>query len=89
MFLQPTLPPGSELLLQIAVEPTGGTGTGSHSHQGLGDFTHLMRTRASYEHLAKSLGHLRFIAAIALKDLRGTAPRDLGAPATPQCGLSL
>src|SRR5260221_1757922 len=70
MRLQRTLTPRLKLLRECLVEPTDGTGTGSHSHQRLGHFSHLMRTCPGHEHLAESLGHLRFIAAIALKDLR-------------------
>ena len=70
MPLQRTLTPSLKLLRECLVEPTDGTGTGSHSHQRLGHFSHLMRTCPGHEHLAEPLGHLRFIAAIALKDLR-------------------
>src|SRR5438876_10847182 len=44
--------------------------TSSHSHQRLGVFPHLMRAHSGYQHLRQPLGHLRFIAAVALEDLR-------------------
>jgi hypothetical protein len=69
MLLQTPLTPGGELLLQIAVEPTDGTGTRGDSHQGSGDFSYFVRTGTRDEHLGQTLGHLRFIAAIALEDL--------------------
>src|SRR6266849_8658072 len=69
MLLQSALTPGGELLLQIAIEPTDGAGTGSHSHQRLGDFSDSVGTRASDEHLGQALGHLWFIATIALEHL--------------------
>src|SRR6266699_1326948 len=67
--LQPALPPGFELLLEIAVEATDGTGAGGHSHQGLADFPNFVGTRASHEHLGKPLGDLRLIATVPLEDL--------------------
>lgn len=57
--LQRALPPGDELVLQILVEATDGTGAGRHSHQGLSGFSDLMGTCSSHEHLGEALGHLR------------------------------
>src|SRR5258708_5557192 len=70
MLLQSALTPGGELLLQIAIEPTDGAGTGSHSHQRLGNFSDSVGTRASDKHLGESLRDLWLIAAVALEDLR-------------------
>src|SRR6266568_1044440 len=69
MLLQSTLTPRVKLLSQALVEPTDGTGTGRHSHQGLGHVADFVGARASHEHLGQALGHLRLIAAIALEDL--------------------
>ena len=44
--------------------------TSSHSQHGLSDFSHLVGTRPSDEHLRQSFGNLRFIATVAVKGLR-------------------
>ena len=69
MLLESALTPGAELLLQLASEPTDGAGTGSHSHQRLGDFSNSVSTRASHQHLGQALGHLWFRATRALEHL--------------------
>src|SRR5438552_14056008 len=69
VFLKRTLAPCVTLLGERLVEATNGAGTGSHSHERLGDFSYLLRACPSYEHVGQSLSDMRFIAAVALKDL--------------------
>src|SRR5260370_38115697 len=69
MLLQSALTPGGELLLQIAIESNDCAGTGSHSHQRLGDCSDSVGTGAGDEHLGQALSHLWFIATIALEHL--------------------
>ena len=70
VYLQRALPPGLELLFQIPIEATDGTGAGRHAHQRLGNFPHLVGTHPGHEHLGEPIGNLRLIASVALKDLR-------------------
>src|SRR5260221_5617628 len=70
MLLQSALAPGGELLLQIAVEPTDGARTGRHSQQSFSHVSDFVGACPSHEHLGQSLSHLRFIAAVALENLR-------------------
>ena len=51
MGLQRTLSPHLKLLGQALVEPTDRAGTRSDSQQRLSHFPHLVRARASHEHL--------------------------------------
>ncbi len=60
MSLQRSPPPVLKLLGEALVEATDRASTGSNTHEGFGDFTHLVSTRASYEHLGQALGHLLF-----------------------------
>jgi hypothetical protein len=69
VLLQPALAPGSELLLEILVEPADGTGTWGHSQQGLGHCSYFVGAGASDEHVGQALSHLGLIAAVTLKDL--------------------
>jgi hypothetical protein len=41
----------------------------SHAHQGVGDFSDFMRTRAGHKHLSQALSHLRGVSTISLEDL--------------------
>ena len=65
-----TLAPGVKLLGQALVEATNGAGTGRHSHERLGHLSDFMGTGPSYKHLRESLGNVRLIATVAVKDLR-------------------
>jgi hypothetical protein len=69
MGLQRTLSPHLKLLGQALVEPTDRAGTRSDSQQRLSHFPHLVRARASHEHLRESFGDMGFIAAVTVKDL--------------------
>src|SRR5690349_11436249 len=70
MLLQRALPPRLKLLCQGLIETTDRTGARSHSDQGLSHFAHLLGTDSCDEHLCESFSHLRFVALIAVKDLR-------------------
>jgi hypothetical protein len=69
VLLQPAFAPGLELLLEILVEPTDGTGTWGHSQQGLGHCSYFVGACAGHEHLGEALSDLGLIATIALEDL--------------------
>jgi hypothetical protein len=69
VLLQRALAPVFELLLEILVEATDGTGAGGHSHQGLGHFPHLVGAYPGHEHLREPIGDLRLVASVALEDL--------------------
>src|SRR5947209_8212852 len=69
MNLQRTLAPRVKLLGERLVETTDRAGTGSHSHEGLGHFSHLVGARPSHKHLCEPLCNVRFIAAGAFKGL--------------------
>ena len=60
MLLQRPLPPCVKLLGERLVETTDRTRAGSHSHQRLGHFSHLMGTCPGHEHLRQSFGNVRF-----------------------------
>jgi hypothetical protein len=69
VFLQAALTPGFKLLGQRLVEATDGTGTGGDSHQGLSDFSHLVRAHPSHEHLRESFSDVWLVTARARKGL--------------------
>src|SRR5438874_6738204 len=70
VFLKPTLAPSVELLGQALVEATDRAGTGHHSHERLGYFSYFVGTGPSHKHLGQSIRNVRFIATVAIKDLR-------------------
>src|SRR5437868_14535676 len=69
VLLKRTLSPRFKLLGERLVEATDRTGTGSDSHEGLRDFSHLVGARACHKHLGESLCDVRFIATVTLKRL--------------------
>src|SRR6266851_7111262 len=69
VLLQAALTPGLKLVGEALVETTDGAGTGSDSHEGFGDLSHLVRAHPSHEHLRQSFGDMRFIATVAFKGL--------------------
>ncbi|HEX6481756.1 MAG TPA: hypothetical protein VF043_23180 [Ktedonobacteraceae bacterium] len=71
MLLQGALPPDLELLLQILVEAADGAGDFRPHPSAFGRLLPRMSgAHSGYEHVRESLGHLRLIATISLKDLR-------------------
>src|SRR2546426_5813011 len=89
MLLQSTLAPVLKLLGEALVEATDRTGTGSHSHQGLGHFSDFVRTRPSDKHLGESLPRpAAHSGGSARRPACGTGPHDLWEPATPRSDLS-
>src|SRR5689334_22498340 len=70
VLLERTLAPHVKLLGQALVESTDGTGTGSNSQQRLSHFPDLVGAGSGHKHLRQGFGHLRFVAAVALEDLR-------------------
>src|SRR5258706_15391239 len=69
MLLQRTLTPRFKLLTQALVESTDGAGTGSDSHERLGDFSDLVGAHSGHEHLHQPVGDAWFIATVAFKGL--------------------
>lgn len=51
------------------VQATDRAGTGSHAHEGLGHFPHLLSADPSDKHLCQSFCNMRFIAAVAFERL--------------------
>src|SRR2546425_12346829 len=69
VFLQRTLSPRIKLLSERLVQAADRAGTGCHSQQRLGHFSHLVSTRPSSKHLGQSFGNVRFRATVAFKGL--------------------
>ena len=67
--MQTTLAPGGELVLEVLIKAADGASAGGHSQQRVGNFPHLVDAHTGDKHLGQSLGHLWFIAAIAVEDL--------------------
>ena len=68
------LSPGFKLLSQGLIETTDRASAGGDSHQRLGHFSHFLRTDPCHKHLRYPIGHLRFIATVAIKDLGMEVP---------------
>src|SRR5690348_18480789 len=69
VLLKRSLAPGIKLLAERVVETTDCAGTGSHSQQRLGHFSHFVGTRSGDKHLSEPFRNVRFIATIAPKRL--------------------
>src|SRR6266566_3983029 len=75
------LSPGFKLLSQGLIETTDRASAGGDSHQRLGHFSHFLRTDPCHKHLRYPIGHLRFIATVAIpRPGYGSALLDLGGP---------